>query len=670
MALNLHDTSKFSLPLQRTASYGRESQGAASAKSAGGTVSCAFVLAMDRVFIPNCILLRAFGKNKTVKFHTVHIPTLVICGSQSVFVRPSYLGINPGDESMLPHFLRVLLALCAVAERSFFESGAFSRGRGRLALEEVSSDDITVNEVMAALQELGISNGTGSALDPDANPEAPTASKEDNVESEVSKDVVDILKEANTEPTESTEAPSTEAPETSEDDNNAEPGDADASKTAPETSEDNNNAEPGDADASKTAPETPEDNNNAEPGDDDASKTAPETPEDNNNAEPGDADASKTADNSEEEVSGEKHVQPEASAEHGVERLGYKRFRSKQHKDLEDVSKFPAMVNALEDRAQKVILKSKRWKALLEKINQGHKNFTQLLKLFRLAVKRNHMAKVGEVATVLKSKGNASSSKEADVNVTIPAGHDVEGHGGQDPEEDDKHAEELTKAEKQLFKDKQSKESVETETKPPEASGSSESDKSTDEDDADDDEPTESNEAEPNPDEENSSAASNEEKPAELEPSGEEKKNQTNATAASANSSTQEKNNQTNATAASANSSTQEKNNQTNATAAPASSSTQEKNNQTNATAASANSSTQDQTNATAVSTSSSSTQEKTGPPDCKNRKDQEKGSATWCACNAKAELISNKESCEHPTGGRDKQCQWSDKEVCVPKAS
>ena len=34
-------------------------------------------------------------------------------------------------------------------------------------------------------------------------------------------------------------------------------------------------------------------------------------------------------------------------------------------------------------------------------------------------------------------------------------------------------------------------------------------------------------------------------------------------------------------------------------------------------------------------------------------------GSATWCACNAKAKLISNKVSCEHPGGGRDEVCQW-----------
>ena len=34
-------------------------------------------------------------------------------------------------------------------------------------------------------------------------------------------------------------------------------------------------------------------------------------------------------------------------------------------------------------------------------------------------------------------------------------------------------------------------------------------------------------------------------------------------------------------------------------------------------------------------------------------------GSSTWCACNVKAELISNKVSCEHPGGGRDEVCQW-----------
>jgi len=456
-----------------------------------------------------------------------------------------------------------------MAERSFFESGAFTRGRGRLALEEVSSDDITVNEVMAALQELGIANGTGSALDPDPNPKAATASKgSDSVESEVSKDVVDILKEANTE---STEAPSKETSE-------------------------------------------------------------------NNNAEPGDADAPTTADNSESEESGEKNVHPhsEASAERGVEHLGYQHFRAKQHKDVEDVSKFPAMVNALEERAKKVIMKSKRWKALLEKINQGHKNFTQLLKLFRLAVKRNHMAKVDEVATVLKSKGNAS--KEADVNVSIPTGHDVQGQGGQDREEDDKHAEELTKEEKQLFKDNQSK--AKTETNPIESSTTG-----TDEDDADDDEPTDNAEVDPKPGDE-SGAAETQDEP---EPS-EEKKNQTNATVASANSSDQEKKNQTNATVASANSSDQEKKNQTNATVASANSSDQEKKNQTNATAA--------------------SDQEKTGPPDCKNRKEEEKGSPTWCACNSKAELISSKEGCEATGGGRDQECEWSEKEVCVPKAS
>ncbi|CAL1151110.1 unnamed protein product [Cladocopium goreaui] len=591
---------------------------------------------------------------------------------------------------MLSHFLRVLLALCAMAERSFFESGAFTRGRGRLALEEVSSDDITVNEVMAALQELGIANGTGSALDPDPNPKAATASKgSDSVESEVSKDVVDILKEANTE---STEAPSKETSEN----NNAEPGDADASETAPETSGDNN-AEPGDADAPTTAPETSGDNNaepgdadapttdnNAEPGDADAPTTAPETSGDNN-AEPGDADAPTTADNSESEESGEKNVHPhsEASAERGVEHLGYQRFRAKQHKDVEDVSKFPAMVNALEERAKKVIMKSKRWKALLEKINQGHKNFTQLLKLFRLAVKRNHMAKVDEVATVLKSKGNASKGiitlhQEADVNVSIPTGHDVQGQGGQDREEDDKHAEELTKEEKQLFKqlfkDNQSK--AKTETNPIESSTTG-----TDEDDADDDEPTDNAEVDPKPGDE-SGAAETQDEP---EPS-EEKKNQTNATVASANSSDQEKKNQTNATVALANSSDQEKKNQTNATVASANSSDQEKKNQTNATVASANSSDQEkknQTNATVALANSSdqekknqtnataaSDQEKTGPPDCKNRKEEEKGSPTWCACNSKAELISSKEGCEATGGGRDQECEWSEKEVCVPKAS
>ena len=34
-------------------------------------------------------------------------------------------------------------------------------------------------------------------------------------------------------------------------------------------------------------------------------------------------------------------------------------------------------------------------------------------------------------------------------------------------------------------------------------------------------------------------------------------------------------------------------------------------------------------------------------------------GSSAWCACNAKAEPISNKVSCEHPGGGRDEVCQW-----------
>eukprot|EP00435_Cladocopium_sp_Y103_P050071 s1165_g15.t1 len=59
------------------------------------------------------------------------------------------------------------------------------------------------------------------------------------------------------------------------------------------------------------------------------------------------------------------------------------------------------------------------------------------------------------------------------------------------------------------------------------------------------------------------------------------------------------------------------------------------------------------------------------GKEDCASRKDDKKGSSTWCACNVKAELISNKDSCEHPGGGRDEVCQWSEeKELCVPKAS
>ncbi|CAJ1407962.1 unnamed protein product, partial [Effrenium voratum] len=84
-----------------------------------------------------------------------------------------------------------------------------------------------------------------------------------------------------------------------------------------------------------------------------------------------------------------------------TKRFGYSKFRSKQESDLRELAKFPAMVDILETRAQKVIMKSRRWKELLEKINEGHENFTQLLHQFRAAVKQEHLAKVHRVVAVL-----------------------------------------------------------------------------------------------------------------------------------------------------------------------------------------------------------------------------------------------------------------------------
>lgn len=34
-------------------------------------------------------------------------------------------------------------------------------------------------------------------------------------------------------------------------------------------------------------------------------------------------------------------------------------------------------------------------------------------------------------------------------------------------------------------------------------------------------------------------------------------------------------------------------------------------------------------------------------------------GSAVWCRCNAKAQLVTSKDSCEHPLGDRVGHCQW-----------
>eukprot|EP00913_Durusdinium_trenchii_P013114 g12309.t2 len=50
-------------------------------------------------------------------------------------------------------------------------------------------------------------------------------------------------------------------------------------------------------------------------------------------------------------------------------------------------------VEALSEASEGLPSSYRKWKALLEKINQGHRNFTQLLNLFRKAVKSSHMKK-------------------------------------------------------------------------------------------------------------------------------------------------------------------------------------------------------------------------------------------------------------------------------------
>ena len=120
----------------------------------------------------------------------------------------------------------------------------------------------------------------------------------------------------------------------------------------------------------------------------------------------------------------------------------------KQEEDLRQFAKFPEMVELLDDKAQQVMTRSRRWKQLLEKISQGNKNFTNLIKKFGSAVKHDNLAKVQRVVTVLSgNESSASSSTQQTTGVTTGPPEDPN-DGLDEDEDEDETAEADTKGQK------------------------------------------------------------------------------------------------------------------------------------------------------------------------------------------------------------------------------
>ncbi|CAE7710775.1 unnamed protein product [Symbiodinium sp. CCMP2456] len=125
----------------------------------------------------------------------------------------------------------------------------------------------------------------------------------------------------------------------------------------------------------------------------------------------------------------------------------YSHFRSKQEEDSRQFAKFPEMVEILESKANQVMTRSRRWKSLLEKINQGNRNFTNLIKKFGSAVKEDNLAKVQRVVTVLNgSESTAASSSSTSTTVT-PAAQTAPSDLGLDEDEDEDDEDEDTQEE-------------------------------------------------------------------------------------------------------------------------------------------------------------------------------------------------------------------------------
>ena len=105
------------------------------------------------------------------------------------------------------------------------------------------------------------------------------------------------------------------------------------------------------------------------------------------------------------------------------------------------------MVEILESKANQVMTRSRRWKSLLEKINQGNRNFTNLIKKFGSAVKEDNLAKVQRVVTVLNGSesapaAQASSSSTSTTVTPTPSDLGLDEDEDEDDEDEDTQEEE------------------------------------------------------------------------------------------------------------------------------------------------------------------------------------------------------------------------------------
>ncbi|CAE6935482.1 unnamed protein product [Symbiodinium sp. CCMP2592] len=125
----------------------------------------------------------------------------------------------------------------------------------------------------------------------------------------------------------------------------------------------------------------------------------------------------------------------------------YSHFRSKQEEDSRQFAKFPEMVEILESKANQVMTRSRRWKSLLEKINQGNRNFTNMIKKFGSAVKEDNLAKVQRVVTVLNGSESTPASSSSTSTTVTPAAQTAPSELGLDEDEDEDDEDEDTQDE-------------------------------------------------------------------------------------------------------------------------------------------------------------------------------------------------------------------------------
>ena len=95
------------------------------------------------------------------------------------------------------------------------------------------------------------------------------------------------------------------------------------------------------------------------------------------------------------------------------------------------------MVEILESKANEVMTRSRRWKSLLEKINQGNRNFTNMIKKFGSAVKEDNLAKVQRVVTVLNGSESTPASSSSTSTTVTPAAQTGPSELGLDEDDDE-----------------------------------------------------------------------------------------------------------------------------------------------------------------------------------------------------------------------------------------